>query len=396
MDHLHPTPYHRAIVEYLRTHEANLWNWFSSGQAQADYAESLRLELLKRCYRLHADSHPELAQAGAEASQRLGLEIPVTFYQAQERSELNAALYFLSGEGHVVFSGPVLSLLTSAELKAVIGHELAHYLLWQEEGGAFLVADRVLQGMANHPDAAPSHLQTARRYRLHTEIYADRGGWLVAPELNTVVASLVKMQTGLHQASGASYLAQAEEIFSRGHFTTEQVSHPEAFIRARALRLWTEGDAVLDRELSAMIHGDETLNTLDLPGQAGLTSLTRRFIEQLIRPAWFQTDAVIGHARLFFPRLRPAQEHDAALEQELAKLPPKLREYLAFVLLDFCVADPDLERAPVALALDWSRKLAMETEFEKMLARELKITARELKKIKSEAEQTGQLVEAGA
>ena len=396
MHRLQPTPYHRAIVAYLRAHEADLWNWFGSGQAQADYAESLRLELLKRCYRLHADSHPELAQAGLEATQRLGLEIPVTFYQAQERTELNAALYYLRGEGHVVFSGPVLSLLTSTELKAVIGHELAHYFLWQEEEGAHLVADRVLQAMANHPDAAPSHLQTARRFRLHTEIYADRGAWLVTPDLNAVVASLVKMQTGLHQASGSSYLAQAEEIFSRGHFATEQVSHPEAFIRARALRLWSEGAAELDGELSAMIHGEETLDSLDLPGQAGLSGLTRRFIEQLLRPAWFQTDAALGHARLFFPRLRPAHEDDPALEQELTALPPKLREYLAFVLLDFCVADPELERMPVAWALEWARRFKFEAEFEKMLVRELKLSARELKKIRSEAAEGAQLAEAGA
>ena len=53
----------------------------------------------------------------------------MTLYQAQNALGTNAALYYIPGEGHVVFSGPLLTLLSADELKSVIGHELAHFHL---------------------------------------------------------------------------------------------------------------------------------------------------------------------------------------------------------------------------------------------------------------------------
>src|SRR5882724_3638611 len=99
---LEPTPYHRALVDYLRAQEQELWKWFASAQAKIEYTEALRLALLKTTYRLDAQGHPELAQAAEEAKAALGLDFPVTLYQAQQSGELNAALYFIPGEGHVV------------------------------------------------------------------------------------------------------------------------------------------------------------------------------------------------------------------------------------------------------------------------------------------------------
>lgn len=396
MDQLQPTPYHRQVVDYLRREEAQLWDWFASVRARTDYAEKLRLDLLKQCYRLHSDSHPELAQAGREASERLGLEIPVTFYQAQQSSHLNASLFFLPGEGHIVFSGPVLSLLNSLELQAVIGHELAHYFLWQEDEGAFLIADRLIQAMGQHPEATPSHAQTARRFRLQTEIFADRGAFRVVSNLGGVVSSLVKMDTGLPQASGDNYLRQADEIFARGEVWSEQVSHPESFIRARALRLWSEKAAGLDEEVVRMIHGQEKLEQLDLLEQQQLTGLTLRLLTQLLRPSWFQSSAVLAHAQMFFPGFRVSTEEDPALVDEFAALSEPLRGYFAWVLLDFCVIDPDLDQTPTAAALEWSRRLHLEEAFTTLLKRELQMTARAVKQLQDRAKESLPLAEAGS
>src|SRR5206468_5999568 len=135
---------------------------------------------------------------------------------------------YIPGEGHIVFCGPALSLLNSDELKSVIGHELAHYFLWGRDDGEFLIADRLLHGVANDPRAARSHEQTARWFRLYTEIFADRGSLHVTNDINPVVASLVKLETGLSQVSASSYLKQADEIFSSRSVSTEGVWHPEA------------------------------------------------------------------------------------------------------------------------------------------------------------------------
>src|SRR4051794_37505830 len=119
---LEPLPYHRDLRDYLKTCERELWNWFASAQAKADYTDHLRLELLKATYRLDPQSHPELYRGATEARERLQLDIPVTIYQAQNSSQANAALYYIPGEGHLVFFGPLLSLLGPEELKSVIGH----------------------------------------------------------------------------------------------------------------------------------------------------------------------------------------------------------------------------------------------------------------------------------
>ncbi len=382
---LEPLPYHVELRDYLKSRERELWNWFASARAQADYTENLRLELLKATYRLDADGHPELYQGLEEARARLGLDIPVTLYQAQNSPQLNAALYFIPREGHIVFSGPVLSLLNPEEIKSVIGHELAHYLLWAGHDGDFHVADRLIQAVAADPRAAASHEQTARRFQLYTEIFADRGSYCVTGDVNPVVAGLVKIQTGLAQVSAAGYLKQAREVFSKGDVASAGVTHPEAYIRAHALVLWQEQGEAAAPEITGMIEGKAALGELDLTGQASLTQKTRRLLECFLQPKWFQTPAVLGHAKLFFDDFRAAATPNLAILDELKFSDPKLREYLCYVLLDFVTADPELDELPLAAALEFCRHLEMETPFEKLAAKELKLKVRDVRRVKEQA-----------
>lgn len=64
---------------------------------------------------------------------------------------MNATLFFLPGEVHVVLQGPVLERLQGIELLALFGHELAHYRLWSEHGGDYIVTDR---GHRSHGQSA--------------------------------------------------------------------------------------------------------------------------------------------------------------------------------------------------------------------------------------------------
>jgi predicted SprT family Zn-dependent metalloprotease len=382
---LEPLPYHTDLRDYLKSQERELWNWFASAQAKADYTENLRLELLKSTYRLDANCHPELYKNVEEAKARLQLDIPVTLYQAQNCPQLNAALLFIPGEGHVVFSGAVLSLLDAEELKSVIGHELAHYLLWARDNGEFHIADRLILAVANDPRSAASHEQTARRYQLYTEIFADRGSLCVTGDANPVVAGLVKIQTGLSQVSAAGYLKQAEEIFTKCEVATEGLSHPEAFIRARALALWQEQRENAAAQICSMIEGVAGLEELDLIGQQRLAATTRRLLECLLRPRWFQTPATLGHAKLFFDDFQPTSAEDPGLGDLPKFSHARVREYLCYVLLDFTKADPDLDDMPLAAALELSRRLGLDAQFEKLAAGELKMKVREVRRIKEHA-----------
>lgn len=378
-------PYHVELRDYLKSEERELWNWFASAKAKADYTENLRLELLKSTYRLDSVGHPELYQSLDAAKARLQLDISVTLYQAQNSPQLNAALFFIPGQGHIVFSGPMFTLLNAEELKSVIGHELAHYQLWERDAGEFHIADRLIHAVANDPRASASHEQTARRYQLYTEIFADRGSLCVTGDPSPVVAGLVKIQTGLSQVSAASYLKQAEEIFANGNVATEGLSHPEAFIRARALALWQEQREKAAAHIRGMIEGATALEGLDLVGQMRLTTATRRLLECLLRPKWFQTSATLGHAKLFFADFRPVNGGAPSIPEELKSSDTRLREYICYVLLDFTKVDPDLDDMPLAAALELSRQLEMDAEFEKLAVKELNLKVRDVRRIKEQA-----------
>src|SRR5688572_12370220 len=89
-----PLPYHVALRDYLKAEENDTWRWFSSAEAQSNYADSLRLDLLKHTYRLDRTSHPELYEIGDQVRAKMVLDIPLTVYQSQNSQQLNAALFY--------------------------------------------------------------------------------------------------------------------------------------------------------------------------------------------------------------------------------------------------------------------------------------------------------------
>lgn len=384
---LTPLPQHRALVDWLKSNESEVWRWHSDAERLSHDAEEVRLSLLRDTYRMDAEGHPELFAEIAAARDALGLShIEVRAYQAQGHATPNAAICYLPGEAHLIFSGPILTLLTAAELRAVIGHELAHHLLWQMDGGDFYLADRILHLSAEHPQAEPSHAQSARLWSLATELFADRGAWRATGCLETAVASLVKTCTGLSQVSGKSYLSQAAEIFSKSKPKTDQLTHPETFMRARALQLWVEESSDLDAAVARMLEESDGLEELDLMQQVSLSRLTKRFLAQHLRPEWFRSEAVLAHARLYFPDFTvDGAADDALLSEELGSLSKPRREFLCQVMLDFCAVDPDLEELPVAAAIERARELECLSHFEKLAAKELGMKAKDLKRLKEKS-----------
>ena len=380
---LEPLPYHREVVRYLREHEPDVWRWARSASAQSEHAEAVRAELLKQTYRLDETAHPDLHRAARTAAGRLGLQVPLTLYQANE-GPMNAALFFVPGEAHVVFSGPVLERLQGAELEAVLGHELSHYLLWAGDEGMIHAADRILVSTAEDPRANAAHLQTARLNRLFTEAYADRGSVVACGALEPAVTALVKTQTGLGTVSAASYLQQADEIVSRAGWAAQGTSHPEVFVRARALRLWSQGDAEGDAWLAKALRGPLSLHAADLIGQQELVDLTRRVLQQALRPKWMRTEPTLAHARRFFPDFQAAEAQDEALPAAIAEATP-CHDYVAALLLDLAVADRDMEEVPLAAAIELAKAWGVAPGFEARVQRDLKMPKRQFNKLKQEA-----------
>lgn len=387
---LEPLPYHRKLVDYLKKHEPELWHWAASTDVLDAQSQQIRTNLLKASYRLDAEAHPQLAASLATVTKRLGLSVPVTLYQASHEQQINAMLLYIPGEAHVMFTGPILSLLSPAEQEALLGHELAHYLLWTAENGDFLVADRLICSAATDSRGGANLTQTARKYRLYTEIFADRGALVACNQLDASISALVKAETGLHDVNATSYLRQAEEIFSAEDVTTEGFAHPEPFIRARALRLWSESDDTLTSWLAATLEGQFVLDECDLLQQEKLSNITRRFIGNLLQPKWFHTAPALAHARMFFPDFEPLSEPDSAFEQDFIAVTQNgdknLREYFSYLLLDFAVIDRELEDVPLAAAFNWGKRLEISEQFDKIAIKELGLAKKAVNKLKKEAD----------
>src|SRR5262249_17004466 len=148
-----------------------------------------------------------------EVLDTLKIKAPVILYQAQCPVGLNASLAYVPGEVHIVLVGGVYNALSVAELKALLGHEVAHFLLFDAWNGDFLCVSELLHALSNDAAVHPCHLETARLFRLYSEIFADRGALLAAGEPLVSIAALIKANTGLGEVSAEGYLRQAEEIF---------------------------------------------------------------------------------------------------------------------------------------------------------------------------------------
>jgi hypothetical protein len=346
--------------------------------------EDVRLDLLKSTYRIERDANAALYGAFEEVAAVLGMEVPATFYQAPGGGGLNASLAYMPGEAHLVLTGSVVATLTPAELRCVLGHELMHFALldhWRD----YLVAAQILAAMTNDAQVQPAHLAGARLWRLYTEVYCDRGACRATGDLAAAITALVKIETGTTDVVAESYLRQTDEIFAKGHPRTEGVTHPETFIRARALKLWMDHPDTATEDIARVIEGPLALEELDLLGQAKVAALTRRFMEAFLRRTWLQTEPVLAHTRLFFEDFKPAASEDEALAGELAKSDEKLRDYFCYVLLDFAVADRELEEAPLAAAVLFSNDMGLGERFRQLAMKELNLRKKQMETLAADA-----------
>jgi hypothetical protein len=381
-------PYQRQIVGLLRSEEPELWRWHASVRQSSAHADAVRLELLKSTYRLDRTVHAAVYAQLDTVMARLGLTVPATLYQAQSAAGgLNATLWFMPEEVHLVLHGPLLTTLAPVELTAVLAHELGHHLLWTMEDGAYAVADRVLEATIGQIQAEPVHHETARRWRLHTELFCDRVALLVTGEREVVVRTLVRIETGAGEVDGAAYIAQARETLARGA-AGGGTTHPDCFIRALALEVegWAvdgQVDAAADDTIARLVGGPLDPLNADLLDQRRLVELTRAALAVVLSPVFMRSEAVLAHARLFF--------HDFVAPDGFATITlpaagDNLREYLCHLLLGVALADRELGDPALAQALLVARGWTWEGQLLELMERELKRPRAELTTLAREAE----------
>lgn len=383
---LQPLPYHQEIVDLLKEQQPKLWEWFASGTSHDEQTQAVRLELLKSAYRLDPETSPGLYEPARLACSKLGLDVPVTFYQSQRVGDgLNAGIAFIPGEIHILLHGPVTDVLDEPELLAMIGHELAHYLLLTSWDKQFLVADQVLSALSNDVQVEPAHQESHRLFRLYSEIFCDRGAKVACEELHPVVSTLVKVETGLKTVSAESYLKQADEIFSHGESKTQGLTHPECFIRARAIKLWQENGEHAEPEIRRLIEGSPTLQELDLVAQRKVGQWTRTIIDHLLSHPWMRTETVLSHARLFFEDYAPPEQSPEDAIAQVQTPDENLQLYLCYVMLDFVTTDAELEDVPLAAAVLLAEQLKLTDRFEEIVRKELKLRKKQFDQVRKDA-----------
>lgn len=409
--------YHQETLEYLKAHEPELWRWFSSTACQDEYAKNARLDLLKSCYRFERSGAEDLYALCDEVSVSLGVSAPVTLYQSQGAGAMNMALAYVPNQAHIVFEGAVRTTLTRDELRSALAHELTHFSCWQEADGELLIADQMLSAMAVHPAAQPSHIESARLFRLYTEIQADRGALSACGNQLTAISALIKIETGLSEVDPESYLRQSAEVFGQSEVKAEELTHPESYIRAWALKRWADDGSGAETEIRRIIEGRLDTDRLSLTGQQRLTAITRRLLRQFFDLRWLRTEVLLAHARLFFtdfdpdapsvddPRAASVRRSDLervpsvrvadlevgrgddeprALADELQDTAESVQRYLCYVLLDLATVDRQLEDAPLAAALRLAEEAGLAERFMTLAGEELGLSKRAAARLRKE------------
>jgi Peptidase family M48 len=380
---LEPLAYHQDVVAHLQREERHAWEWSSSEVLTQEVGE-IRESMLRGTYRLEQQGHPQVFEACTTAMARLGIDAPFTLYQANDGT-MNASLVYVPGEIHLVFFGPILEKLGQDELLALMGHELSHYLLWSMGERDHYRASRVFDHALCYPDAKPSHRETARLLSLHTELFADRGAAIAAGAAEPAVAVLVKVMTGLTNVDPEAYLRQAQEVEATGG-KSRGMSHPEAYLRARALQLWWVNDPELPQWLKKHLQGPLSIEALDLLGQSRLTAMTRGFLARFMVIAGESSDEISTQLRAVFPDFNRQEESPLDLAEITGEqIDDATRDFFIALMFDLAMADADATEQVMLAAAKVSATIGATERLTSALRRDLKWTKARADKLVAQA-----------
>ncbi|KQS98431.1 hypothetical protein ASG23_11555 [Cellulomonas sp. Leaf395] len=374
-----PLAYHRDVATILERENPVA---FRSQYPTVPTGE-LEQVLLRQTYRVDPVAHAEVHTAVQRAADALGVVLPIEIYVDEQGQGANAELVFVPDRAVLVLSGSTLNLLDPDELCAVAGHELAHHVLWTADDGRYLAAARLLDAAESDARTPSEYLETARRFRLATELVADRGAMLACGSLTTTVSGLVKVVTGLAKVDSAAYLRQAAEVDYS--VPSAGSTHPENVLRAWALQEWAERGPGADAMIEAALGPQLDLAVLDVLGQDRLAEVTRSLVWMLVAedmPGTVRSDEALSLAQRFGVTVGGVP----TITDMPTTLGAETRTYLAAVLLDFATADDEGGADDLGAVLALARRVGLGDELLRMIGDELDLGDRAMTRVMASAD----------
>lgn len=275
----------------------NIWNWFKSSKDETtDNSHPLSIELERQIgeqiynalqgniveevlreiktssssdayWRSNMEGHslkvekellPDFYQLCHEVKEKLGVKDKVDFYITGD-SSVNAFSVAAESEGepHIVnINSALFDLMTTDELRFIVGHELGHIL------NKDTALARLIQFVFPPNAEVPVTLQY--KIRLHeqlAELVADRYGYMAVENLDVCVTAFFKMASGLDlvkmNVSIEALLADNNrrlEYFLKDKGMS-RASHPVNPIRVQALNLFAKSKSKedLDKGMGELI-----------------------------------------------------------------------------------------------------------------------------------------------
>jgi hypothetical protein len=377
--------YHQKVKEHFKS-QTKTWDYFATTRNRDNQLQQFKTELLKNTYKFDPAVDAFIYDKVNVAKEKLDLQnLPVTVYQAEYSNELNASIIYLEGEAHIVFSGGITKLMDEQELLAILAHELTHVKLYSLLEGDLEITDRIITSIANNYNSEASYYETARLFRLYTEIFCDRGAYSVLGATAPVITSLIKVSTGLDSVNADSYLKQADEIFAgKKGIKTDGISHPENFIRSKAIQLWHEKKEESETEIIKMIEGISDLDQLDIFKQKELTETTKQFLQLFLKPKWIQSTMIIAQAKQYFTDFDFNQGLllTEKFSESIGDAHQSIKDYLCYVLLDFALVDSTLEEIPAGWAFQFAEDVNLKETYDAIVKKEMKYSDKKLQQHK--------------
>ncbi len=376
---LSPLGYHSHVAGWLQENEAGVWDWFSMRKLQDEQDTETRDLLLKETYRLSRETHGAAYDCCETAMTKLGLDVPITLYQARDGA-MNAALFFIPGEIHIVLYGPVLEKLSAIELTALFGHEISHYLLWTVDNRRYRIAQQIIDDSVAQSSSNYALYETARLYLLATEVFSDRGAALAAGGAEPAIAVLLKVMTGLSETDPKAFLSQAAELDAKGDII-KSASHPEVYLRALFMDSWSKDKADIDDWVIGKLKGPMTIGSLDLLDQKHLSDATRRFFSLFLHETDLASKMVITQVQQFFTDWTMGEERLSM--EALKKLAEdrSIRDYFIALIVDMAHSDPDQTEEMLARGGKFASSAGWDDEYRANLKALLKMRSPQIERI---------------